>query len=144
MKTTGRLPVGWVLFILWHATFLVQALAAWQTRPLFSVQPRTLLYTTASCIPMTMNQHRSPLYQRHSRAICTVVVFSADSNNGWDDDGGDTPSRHDKDIMKESPPRTERDLFIPIFSLVAIAGLVGSYAWEMLRLYQRGELYLPF
>lgn len=42
----------------------------------------------------------------------------------------------------DEPP--ERDLFIPIFALVSLAGLFGSYGYEMLRLYSRGELYLPW
>jgi hypothetical protein len=41
----------------------------------------------------------------------------------------------------EEPP--ERDLFIPIFTLVAVAGFGGLYAYETLRLYMNGELYLP-
>ena len=39
---------------------------------------------------------------------------------------------------------TERDLFIPIFTLVAVIGFTGLYGYEMLRLYSRGELYLPW
>ncbi|KAL7545465.1 hypothetical protein ACHAWF_008815 [Thalassiosira exigua] len=38
----------------------------------------------------------------------------------------------------------ERDLFIPIFTLVSVIGFVGLYGYEMLRLYSRGELYLPW
>uniref|UniRef100_A0A7S3DVR7 Transmembrane protein n=1 Tax=Entomoneis paludosa TaxID=265537 RepID=A0A7S3DVR7_9STRA len=38
----------------------------------------------------------------------------------------------------------ERDLFIPIFTAVSLAGLFGAYGYEMIRLYLRGELYLPF
>jgi hypothetical protein len=38
----------------------------------------------------------------------------------------------------------DRDLFIPIFAVVSLAGLFGSYGYEMLRLYLRGELYLPW
>jgi len=38
----------------------------------------------------------------------------------------------------------ERDLFIPIFAVVSLAGLLGAYGYEMVRLYLRGELYLPF
>ena len=38
----------------------------------------------------------------------------------------------------------EDDLFIPIFTLVSISGFVGAYGYEMIRLYLRGELYLPF
>lgn len=39
---------------------------------------------------------------------------------------------------------SERDWFIPIFTLVAIAGFLGAYGYETMRLYARGELYLPF
>ena len=49
---------------------------------------------------------------------------------------------------RSSPPRQtpeiDRDFFIPIFSIVSLAGLFGSYGYEMLRLYSRGELYLPW
>ncbi|KAL7472386.1 hypothetical protein ACHAXS_012741 [Conticribra weissflogii] len=38
----------------------------------------------------------------------------------------------------------ERDLFIPIFTLVSVIGFTGLYGYEMLRLYSRGELYLPW
>mmetsp|Transcript_15943 Transcript_15943/g.20239 ORF Transcript_15943/g.20239 Transcript_15943/m.20239 type:complete len:217 (-) Transcript_15943:279-929(-) len=38
----------------------------------------------------------------------------------------------------------ERDLFIPIFAVVSLLGLFGAYGYEMLRLYSRGELYLPW
>mmetsp|Transcript_41526 Transcript_41526/g.99507 ORF Transcript_41526/g.99507 Transcript_41526/m.99507 type:complete len:316 (+) Transcript_41526:18-965(+) len=38
----------------------------------------------------------------------------------------------------------ERDLFIPVFAVVSLMGLFGSYGYEMLRLYSRGELYLPW
>lgn len=38
----------------------------------------------------------------------------------------------------------ERDLFIPIFALVLLAGLFGSYGYEILRLFSSGELYLPW
>ena len=40
--------------------------------------------------------------------------------------------------------KEERDLFIPIFTLVSIVGFAGLYAYELLRLYFAGELYLPF
>mmetsp|Transcript_13339 Transcript_13339/g.27065 ORF Transcript_13339/g.27065 Transcript_13339/m.27065 type:complete len:164 (+) Transcript_13339:90-581(+) len=38
----------------------------------------------------------------------------------------------------------ERDLFIPIFTLVSVIGFSGLYGYEMLRLYSKGELYLPW
>mmetsp|Transcript_21343 Transcript_21343/g.31877 ORF Transcript_21343/g.31877 Transcript_21343/m.31877 type:complete len:153 (-) Transcript_21343:1139-1597(-) len=40
------------------------------------------------------------------------------------------------------PP--ERDLFIPIFTLVSLVGFFGAYAYESFRLYANGELYLPW
>ena len=38
----------------------------------------------------------------------------------------------------------DRDLFIPIVTLVSVIGFTGLYGYEMLRLYSRGELYLPW
>lgn len=38
----------------------------------------------------------------------------------------------------------ERDLFIPIVTLVSVIGFTSLYGYEMLRLYSRGELYLPW
>lgn len=55
------------------------------------------------------------------------------SNNG-----GRSSSTRDSN----EPP--ERDLFIPILSVVALIGLFGSYGYEMARLASRGELYLPW
>jgi hypothetical protein len=43
---------------------------------------------------------------------------------------------------REAP--AERDLFIPIMAIVSLAGLLGAYGYETLRLASRGELYLPF
>eukprot|EP00584_Thalassiosira_punctigera_P023851 CAMPEP_0172553448 /NCGR_PEP_ID=MMETSP1067-20121228/50980_1 /TAXON_ID=265564 ORGANISM="Thalassiosira punctigera, Strain Tpunct2005C2" /NCGR_SAMPLE_ID=MMETSP1067 /ASSEMBLY_ACC=CAM_ASM_000444 /LENGTH=174 /DNA_ID=CAMNT_0013341639 /DNA_START=64 /DNA_END=588 /DNA_ORIENTATION=+ len=50
------------------------------------------------------------------------------------------------DPVNPSPANTggERDLFIPIVTLVAVVGFTGLYGYEMLRLYVRGELYLPW
>ncbi|CAJ1946752.1 unnamed protein product [Cylindrotheca closterium] len=80
-----------------------------------------------------------------------------------DDDGWGTGSKDDfNEKTKElralqnsrqlSPPASrtqsasegERDLFIPIFAIVSLLGLSGSYGYEMLRLASRGELYLPW
>lgn len=38
----------------------------------------------------------------------------------------------------------ERDLFIPIVSVTAAVGFASLYGYEILRLYSRGELYLPW
>jgi hypothetical protein len=48
-------------------------------------------------------------------------------------------------LQQESKPLSEdRNLFIPIFALVSLLGLFGSYTYELLRLQARGELYLPW
>jgi hypothetical protein len=47
-------------------------------------------------------------------------------------------------IKQQKENLDDDDLFIPIFTLVAICGLLGAYGYEMIRLYLRGELYLPF
>lgn len=44
---------------------------------------------------------------------------------------------------KGTEDEVERDLFIPIFAVVSLLGLFGAYGYEMLRLYSRGELYIP-
>jgi hypothetical protein len=65
------------------------------------------------------------------------------SDNDNDDDCG----TDDDDISQQSflaSQKEERDLFIPIFALVSLAGLFGTYAYELIRLYIRGELYLPW
>lgn len=46
--------------------------------------------------------------------------------------------------MQSAANTSEPDLFIPIFSIVALLGLFGSYGYEMARLASRGELYLPW
>ena len=38
----------------------------------------------------------------------------------------------------------EADLFIPIVAVVSVVGFAGLYGYETLRLYSRGELYLPW
>jgi hypothetical protein len=47
-------------------------------------------------------------------------------------------------INNNSSTEKERDLFIPIFAIVSLAGLFGAYGYEMLRLNAQGELYLPW
>jgi hypothetical protein len=93
--------------------------------------------------------------------IRTQAADKDDEDDGWgnDDDSSSSSSsvtaqkgnqptansgeRSRASTTKPSAPE-ERDLFIPIFSLISLAGLFGSYGYEMLRLYFRGELYLPW
>jgi hypothetical protein len=96
-----------------------------------------------------------------SSLVRTQALENDDEDDGWgnddDNDNGSSPATAQKGNQptsnseersravteKRSAPE-ERDLFIPIFSLVSLAGLFGSYGYEMLRLYSRGELYLPW
>jgi hypothetical protein len=107
---------------------------------------------------------------RQQYALPTYLYMSSDddSDDDDDDDGwGDESSSGSSSSLEEkaqelrelqqassarrSPaqgPSTtdepERDLIIPIFALVSIIGLFGSYGYEMVRLASRGELYLPW
>jgi len=113
--------------------------------------------------------HSEPFRHRRSRvepaeALTTwgSRLLASSSDNDEDDGWGEPPSKSDQErelaalqaeragppnsrsrVRQESEP-PERDLFIPIFALVSLAGLFGSYGYEMLRLYSRGELYLPW
>ena len=83
----------------------------------------------------------------------TIPNMSNDNNNNDaddDDDWGAAPAtafketeRQQQDI-KNNTNGKERDLFIPIFSIVSLLGLFGAYGYEMLRLNSLGELYLPW
>ena len=88
----------------------------------------------------------------------SVTKSGLKMKGGGDDDDGwgssltpEAVTGKDKEILakEDSPsdlqqPQEDRDLFIPIFSLVAIAGFIGAYAYETYRLYVGGQLYLPF
>jgi len=73
-----------------------------------------------------------------------------DAEDGWGFDVDDQlMDQAEKELKNESSTLRatrdqERDLFIPIFALVSIIGFGGLYAYEILRLYFAGELYLPF
>lgn len=107
-------------------------------------------------------------HHRQQTSLLSMSNLNLDDNEEDDDDddgwGAVTPKKEDElnqnlpaaDISSSSlnsnnnnkydnyDPTQERDLFIPIFTLVSLAGFFGSYGYEMLRLYSRGELYLPW
>jgi hypothetical protein len=58
--------------------------------------------------------------------------------DGWDD------LHQEQKALSTTGEETERDLFIPIFAVVSLVGLFGSYAYEIIRLASRGELYFPW
>mmetsp|Transcript_37903 Transcript_37903/g.79892 ORF Transcript_37903/g.79892 Transcript_37903/m.79892 type:complete len:175 (+) Transcript_37903:212-736(+) len=53
-------------------------------------------------------------------------------------------SRQNTANLSQANDSGERDLFIPIVTIVSVIGFTGLYGYEMLRLYSRGELYLPW
>ena len=72
-----------------------------------------------------------------------------DNDTGWDDDPVTSSNesfqeRSGSSNIPSGRNEPQRDLFIPIFAIVAIVGLFGSYGYEMMRLASRGELYLPW
>jgi hypothetical protein len=88
-----------------------------------------------------------------SRRFYPTLFLSQTSDKGKGEDGGDDEewSNKGKDAIRKGEVQSqsgldeqERDLFNPIFSIIAIGGFVGLYGYETMRLYMRGELYLPF
>ena len=72
---------------------------------------------------------------RHQQPVSRLYA----QDNDWNDNEG-----KDDKPLQSVPKEPERDLFIPIFALVSLAGLFGAYGYEMMRLASRGELYLPW
>lgn len=101
---------------------------------------------------------------------CQPLYESASNDGANDDDGWGTSAdsdiiskskelerlkndiamkqkHHSRDTMNALSTGSdggERDLFIPIVTFVSVIGFTGLYGYEMLRLYSRGELYLPW
>jgi hypothetical protein len=90
-------------------------------------------------------------------------MASSEKDDGWEDDNDDNKDtksssfeekarqlrqlqqeRKSSQEQQQQQQPAERDLFIPIFAIVSLLGLFGSYAYEMVRLNSRGELYLPW
>lgn len=91
----------------------------------------------------------SSSHYKLTRAASTIpfrsrlsMTTNDNSKKKKEDDDWETD---DDDISQQTfMAKEERDLFIPIFALVSLAGLFGTYAYEMIRLWSRGELYLPW
>lgn len=101
------------------------------------------------------------------RVVLKAAESNEDDDDGWGDavittttaESSDTISKsrelaslQNDMAMKQQKQRSssterngeERDLFIPIVTLVSVIGFSGLYGYEMLRLYVRGELFLPW
>jgi hypothetical protein len=96
------------------------------------------------------NYFRSRDGKRFSKEPLKIDADADDNaDDHWgtssDSKSGEVRQNFEKDIEASlDSPKEDRDLFIPIFSLVALTGLIGVYGFEMIRLFLRGELYLPF
>jgi hypothetical protein len=90
---------------------------------------------------------------------CRLAIPPSEDGDGWGDDESSSSDRENAlrelDRLRQpkgSQPSSQRgitgnsepDYFIPMFTLVAIAGFAGAYAYEFAGLYSRGELYLPW
>jgi hypothetical protein len=110
-------------------------------------------------VPALHFVQRSFPFDTSSSLVRMRAVDNDDEDDGWgnaDDNGGSSATTQKRDqptsnseeqsrvSIEKGSASEERDLFIPIFSIVSLAGLFGSYGYEMLRLYSRGELYLPW
>lgn len=120
----------------------------------------------------SLQEGRSRITFQLSRRLITKPRLSNNNDDDDDDGWGDEPSslkdkRAELRQLQQQRDRTsspssssqsttnkpsitgnisepEQDLFIPMFTIVSLLGLFGSYGYEMLRLYSRGELYLPW
>ena len=127
------------------------------------LQTRTAaIETQRSSYKLKSKQHR--YRERNYVQDNFRLLLTAEDDDGWGDDENlsTSPSSSQKDELEalraqissktkidnqipvQGGDNTERDLFIPIFAIVSLVGLFGAYGYEMLRLYSRGELYLPW
>ena len=130
----------------------------------FSVNLHRILHTGGSTSPPSCEIARS------GRCHCHPLLATKDDDDGWGEEDNVNPSNISnapRSSAQESElaalrfqmetktkqasvndnrrvEEPERDLFIPIFAVVSLAGLFGAYGYEMLRLNSRGELYLPW
>lgn len=147
--------------ILFSALFLFQSQSGVALSPLL-LQPCCAKSRTTRTY--RINLHQGSARQKMSR----LDLSSENEDDGWGDASGPSlddkavelrqlQNQRDQSLSSSSSSRRqftptasnnnnepERDLFIPIFAVVSLVGLFGSYGYEMLRLYSRGELYLPW
>ena len=53
-------------------------------------------------------------------------------------------SMNKKTINVVNDDTSSRDTFVPVLAVISLMGLFGLYGLEMVRLYLKGELYLPW
>lgn len=109
------------------------------------------IFESGTCFtPRRIVRHRRyderPTARHPGRGFLQLLATDEESD-GWDSEFPVSASNSDEEpraIAATRESSDERDLFVPILALVSITGLFGAYAYETVRLYQAGELYLPF
>lgn len=101
-------------------------------------------FSSSSCQPKADNR-------QYIKFLVRAMSDKSEADD-WQDEKSVTEARNyiimtvnssvRRTTMKEE--EQQQDLFVPIFSLASIAGFTAAYAYETFRLYQNGELYLPF
>lgn len=122
-----------VFLLVWVGFPIVSQAAAWTTA---TNRKRSHSFATTTV----------PLLQQHLSLASSPfqLHLTADDENGDDDWGTDDDDISQQTFLAPSTDERQDDMFIPIFALVSLAGLFGTYAYEMIRLWSRGELYLPW
>ena len=131
------------------------------TRKHLLVQPKQTTTLTTSCLRSNTALPAAGDSNKEDRSSSSSSSFVQQDNDirktyddGWKDDKAEylaqleqLKSSKNKNIQTQkrsfSEQEPKRDLFIPIFTLLAIAGFTGAYAYETFKLYSNGELYLP-
>jgi len=132
----------YTVFILLLASMIVSQTAAWTTT------------TTTTTITYLAPTRASPLYRvptttttptkRVSLSTSFRLYLATDKDDDKNDWGTDDDDISQQTFLAPTKEQPDRDLFIPIFALISLSGLFGTYAFEMVRLWSRGELYLPW
>ena len=117
----------------------------------------TLAFQARTCFVLQLRDSSVATRTRYGRLVLSqgrTDSFKDDDDDNEDDTGWGTAklSNNNDEYARVEPNANSNqstrkegpDLFIPIFALVSIAGFAGLYGYEMIRLYLRGEFYLPF
>lgn len=71
--------------------------------------------------------------------------WGLDTNNRATEDSKMNPlPSSSKSSMSNKEGNNDRDIFIPAFTALSLLALFGTYGYETLRLYSRGEFYSPW
>jgi hypothetical protein len=101
-----------------------------------TISNNTTLFTASSEDPLSSSSDNSMISKNRELDRLQNEMAMKQSKPNFDTNNDNKSSSSSRDDNK--------DLFIPIVTLVSIIGFTGLYGYEMARLYSRGELYLPW